>query len=141
MRRASSMLLLCAAATAAIGATRPAPSTSAGLYTEEQAAAGAQLYAQRCVMCHGAMLEGTYETPGLKGKFVANWGRMPLGDLFDYLGRAMPQFAPGTLKPEEDAQLVAFLLKANGMPAGRTPLPADSTALRRITFVPTRTAN
>jgi mono/diheme cytochrome c family protein len=141
VRRAEAVLLLCAVATVAIGATRPASSAATGVYTADQAARGAQLYAQRCAMCHGAMLEGTYETPALKGKFVANWGRMPLGDLYDYLGRAMPQFAPGTLKPEENAELVAFLLEANGLPAGRTPLPADNMALRRIAFAPTRAAN
>jgi hypothetical protein len=44
----------------------------------------------------------------------------------------MPQFAPGTLMPEDNARLMAFLLKANGMPAGPTPLPADSVTLHAI---------
>jgi len=48
------------------------PSITAGVYTEEQAAACTRLYAQRCVMCHGALLVGTYETPGPKDKFIAN---------------------------------------------------------------------
>jgi mono/diheme cytochrome c family protein len=125
----------CVAAGVATGA-RPPIKTSAGVYSASQAEEGSQVYAQHCAMCHGRMLEGTFETPGLTGKFVANWSRRPLGDLYDYVGRAMPQFAPGTLTPEDNARLMAFLLKANGMPAGPMPLPADSVALHAIILEP-----
>ncbi|MBC2669734.1 c-type cytochrome [Novosphingobium piscinae] len=94
-----------------------------GLYVAEQATAGAQLYAIRCAMCHGARLEGTYEVPGLTGKFVANWGGRPLGDLSAYVGRAMPQFAPGTLSAEDNAKIVAFILQRNGYPAAPAGTP------------------
>lgn len=114
----------------------PAARAVSPSYTESQAEEGSQLYAQRCAMCHGPRLEGTYETPGLTGKFIANWGNRPLSDLFDYLGHAMPQFAPGTLTPEEDALIVAFIMKQNGVPAGTVALPADSTALRGMRIGP-----
>jgi mono/diheme cytochrome c family protein len=129
------LLLIAMASIAPAKPAAPAPSPAPS-YTAEQAEAGAQLYAQRCAMCHGRALEGTYETPGLTGKFIANWGRRPLSDLYDYLGRAMPQFAPGSLTHEENARLVAFLLKANGAPAGAAPLPADSAALRKLVLEP-----
>jgi cytochrome c len=105
-----------------------------GVYTGSQAAEGAAVYARQCAMCHGAMLEGTVETPALTGKFVANWAGRPVGDLFDYLARAMPQMAPGTLQPEDNVRLVAFILQANGAPAGTRSLPADSALLQRIDF-------
>lgn len=127
------------AAGVATGA-RPPITTSAGVYSDSQAEEGAQVYAQNCAMCHGRTLGGTLETPGLTGKFVANWSKRPLGDLYDYVGRAMPQFAPGTLTPQDDARLLAFLLKANGMPAGAAPLPADSVALHAIAFEPAPSA-
>jgi mono/diheme cytochrome c family protein len=126
---------VCVVAGVATGA-RPPVTTGAGVYNAGQAEEGAQVYAQRCAMCHGSMLGGTFETPGLTGKFIANWSRRPLGDLYDYVGRAMPQFAPGTLTPADDARLMAFLLKANGMPAGAAPLPADSGALHAIILEP-----
>lgn len=119
----------------ATGAKPPAR-TSVGVYSERQAQDGAQIYAQRCAMCHGRSLEGTYETPGLTGKFLANWGKRPLGNLYDYVDRAMPQFAPRTLTPTENAALMAFLLKSNGMPAGREALPADSAKLHAIILDP-----
>ena len=130
--------LAAVAATALLAAGVPAMSkgTRSGVYTAAQADEGARVYAARCAMCHGARLEGTVETPGLVGKFVANWADRPVGDLFDYLARAMPQSAPGTLAPQDNARLVAFLLRANGAIAGDAALPADSAALRRISFDP-----
>ena len=124
------------AALAMLAAGAPALSkgTRAGVYSETQADEGERVYAARCAMCHGARLEGTVETPGLTGKFVANWAGRPLGDLFDYLARAMPQGSPGTLDPQDNARLVAFILRANGAPAGNAALPADAAALRRMTF-------
>ena len=108
--------------------------SQSGVYSAAQADEGAQVYAVRCAMCHGTRLEGTVETPGLVGKFVANWAGRPVGDLFDYLARAMPQGSPGTLGSQDNARLVAFILRANGAPAGDAPLPADGATLRRITF-------
>lgn len=95
---------------------------AAGLYTAQQAGEGEAIYAERCAMCHGPALEGTFETPALTGRFVANWARRPAGDLYAYLARAMPQFAPGSLSTEDDARLVAFILARNGYPAGPVPL-------------------
>jgi len=137
MARKLAALLISATALLVAGATSPAPtSTRQGVYTSDQAEAGAQLYAARCAMCHGKMLEGSYDIPGLQDRFIANWSKAPLSNLYDYLGRAMPQFAPGSLKPEENAKLVAYLLKANALPAGSQPLPANSAALQRIMLEP-----
>jgi cytochrome c5 len=124
------------AATVALAAGAPALSkgSRSGVYTAEQADEGARVYAMKCAMCHGTRLEGTVETPGLVGKFVANWADRPLADLFDYLARAMPQGSPGTLTPQDNARLVAFILRANGAPVGKAPLPADAAALRRMAF-------
>jgi cytochrome c len=124
------------AAIVALAAEVPAFSkgSQSGVYAAAQADEGARVYATQCAMCHGARLEGTVETPALVGKFVANWAGRPLGDLFDYLARAMPQGSPGRLAPQDNARLVAFILRANGAPAGDSPLPADGAALRRITF-------
>nr|WP_301183105.1 cytochrome c [Sphingomonas quercus] len=115
---------------------RPAASTATGVYSEAQAAQGAMLYKDACAACHGETLAGTYEIPALTGRFLRNWSNGSVGTLFDYIGRAMPQMAPGSLTPEDNARIVAYLLKANGMPAGAQPLPADQGALDRIAFAP-----
>jgi cytochrome c5 len=122
-------LLPCTGATP-VGPFLPAGATA--LYTEQQASAGADIYAAQCAMCHGASLEGTFEIPALRGKFVANWAQRPVGHLTAYLGRAMPQNAPGTLSPEDNTALIAHILKTNGYAAGPKPLPADPVALQNI---------
>ncbi|MDE2404734.1 MAG: cytochrome c [Sphingomonadales bacterium] len=114
----------------------PAAGTAQGVYSAAQADAGAQVYAGRCAVCHGADLSGTWEIPALRGRFVGNWGRTPLAKLYDYLGHAMPQFAPGTLEPPDNVAVIAFLLRENGAPAGGRPLPADRAALERIVLDP-----
>jgi len=126
--------LAAAQGSAAGPATGAATGTGAGVYTEAQAAEGAAIFAERCAMCHGKQAEGTWEVPALKGRFMANWGHGTLAALSDYLARAMPQFAPGTLSQEDNVRLVAFLLKTNGHRAGAKPLSADHAALAGITL-------
>lgn len=134
--RAPALAGLVALALLALGPGIPASGkgSRAGVYSAAQADEGARVYAAHCAMCHGARLEGTVETPELVGRFVARWADRPLADLFDYVSRAMPQSAPGRLGPEDNARLVAFILRANGAPAGDRLLPADDAALRRIVF-------
>lgn len=118
-------------------AATPAPvSTRSGVYTDVQAVEGGKLYAIRCAMCHGRQLEGTYEIPALQGRFIANWSRAPLSNLNEYIARAMPQFAPGSLKPDETAKIVAFLLKANDLPSGSQSLPSGAADMARIMLEP-----
>ena len=130
----AALALLALGASATLAQSRSG--TGAGRYTAEQADAGARLYAINCAMCHGTRLEGRGEIPALTGRFVANWAGRPVGDLYTYVSQAMPQHAPGTLSPEQNAQLLALLLRANGAPAGTRPLPNDGAALQRITFDP-----
>lgn len=108
--------------------------TAAGLYTSAQADAGERIYAIHCAMCHGAALQGTVEVPPLTGRFLANWGGRPLGEVFHYMSRAMPQHAPGALSAVDNAKVLAFVLRANGAPAGNRDLPSDSAELDRIRF-------
>ena len=137
-RTAALLLAGVMAGTAAFagGATSALTSTRQGVFTEAQAAEGAKLYAGQCAMCHGPDLQGTYEVPALKGKFIANWGHARLGGLYDYLGQAMPQFAPGQIAPDDNARLIAFLLRENGFAPGGKPLPADPAVLAAITIEP-----
>ena len=134
--KAGALAALAAAAALGAGAPATGKGTRSGVYSAAQADEGARVYASQCAMCHGARLEGTVETPGLVGKFVANWAGRPLGDLFDYLALAMQQGSPGRLAPDDNARLLAFILRANGARPGEAALPADSAALRRIAFDP-----
>lgn len=119
---------------AALPAALQGASTATGLYTETQAAEGRAIYEAQCAVCHGAMLQGTYEIPALKGRFIAHWAGRPVATLASYISVAMPQMAPGTLSAEDTARVTAYLLKENGVPAGPRPLPADTAAQKSILF-------
>jgi len=107
-------------------------STHTGVYSEEQATRGADLYEQACAICHGTDLAGTFETPNLRGHFIGLWSGASLDLLYDYISTAMPLYAPGSLPPEAYADVVAYLLKSNGAPAASRALPHDPAAMRTI---------
>ena len=91
-------------------------------------ARGAALFTERCAMCHGAHGEGIPPYPRLIGPEPRDsfpFGRDPkyvktIGNywpyattVFDYVNRAMPLTAPGSLRSDDVYSLVAFLLAEN----------------------------
>ena len=113
-------------------------STWDGVYTDAQADRGRTTYMQNCGRCHGADLSGTYEIPPLTGRFMPYWSGSTLDVLFDYVSTAMPLDHPGALGPAANADIVAYLLKANAIPSGARELGADRMKL--IHFDPAKPA-
>lgn len=104
-----------------------------GVFTADQADRGSAVYAERCGACHGAALNGTGEAPALVGgEFVSHWDTMTVGDLYDRVRTTMPQNDPQSLSREDYADVLAFLLKNNGFPAGAQPLDRRSEVLATI---------
>jgi mono/diheme cytochrome c family protein len=107
-----------------------------GIYTEAQAARGQKIYADSCTSCHSDDLSGSGQAPPLTGKeFNMDWIDLAMSDLFDRTRGTMPADKPGTLKPEQAADVIAYLLQKATFPAGQTELPADAAALKDIKFV------
>ena len=124
---------LACATLAAQQATQPRSSTS-GVYAAEQAAAGEKVYFEKCAGCHGAELGGIERAPALTGStFAESWQGQDLRRLRGRVA-AMPPDAPGSLADGDVTALLAFILRASGMPAGRTPLPGDPAQLASIVF-------
>jgi hypothetical protein len=67
---------------------------------------------------------------------VAKWGGTSVGDMFDTISKTMPDGNPGSLKPEEYVDVIAYFLKETGYPEGKQELRADATALMTIRIVP-----
>ncbi|MGE3579412.1 MAG: c-type cytochrome [Vicinamibacterales bacterium] len=108
-----------------------------GVYTDAQAGRGEALYADNCSYCHLVDLTGGELAPPLTGApFVTKWTTRPLSDVFDYMRVSMPLNSPGGLSAQQNADLLAFLLKRAGLPAGPAELPAQSTALKAVTAAP-----
>jgi S-disulfanyl-L-cysteine oxidoreductase SoxD len=121
-----------------------------GVYTTEQAKRGREQYRKRCVLCHldngqgqqavpeiaGQSLEreGDAEAPPIAGdEFLAKWNGHSVRELFERTS-TMPVGSPGSLTPQQYADLVALILEMNKLPAGTQELPADRDALERITI-------
>jgi mono/diheme cytochrome c family protein len=106
-----------------------------GVYTDEQAKRGEEVYHQECAACHGEMLNGGESAPPLTGgAFQANWNGLTLGDLFDRIRKTMPQTKPGRLTRQQDADVLAFMLSINKFPTGKTELYRQSEMLKEIRF-------
>jgi mono/diheme cytochrome c family protein len=106
---------------------------SSGVYTTEQAARGREFYEAKCSSCHGNDLSGGGTSPGLVGPdFTAKWSGRPVAALFNSIHTSMPSDHPGTLSTQEVVDLIAFLLKVNSFPAGKTELPVNSDRLKSI---------
>jgi quinoprotein glucose dehydrogenase len=138
------LLALSGAFYSQIRAQSPA-SVWSGVYSEQQAKRGEALYKQECATCHGDALEGNGQTeraqklermlPPLSGDvFKGNWNGRPLSDLFDKMKRTMPRDDPGKISLNQNADILAYLLKFNGFPAGKAELPADPSLLTETIF-------
>ena len=119
------------------GLLHSAPATSIwdGIYTKDQAGRGQTIYRKACASCHGDALEGKGQAPPLSGSdFKSNWNGQSVGALFDKMQDSMPADQPGSLKPQENADILSYLLQMNSFPAGSSELPAGSAALQNIRF-------
>ena len=122
-------------ALAAVLVAAQAKTAGDSVYTAAQAKRGETVYNTSCSSCHAPDLSGGGQAPSLTGKeFTDAWNGQTLADLFDRIQTTMPADAPGSLKPAESADLVAFVLSKNNFPAGDAELPADAAALKEIKF-------
>ena len=144
VRRLYTGLLLGAAAFGAGAALRAQgadKTTWSGIYTAAQADRGQAAYGQNCAACHGATLGGTGEAPPIAGsEFAANWNGLSVGELYDRIRTTMPFDRPGQLSRDTYADVLAYVLKYNGFPAGQTELDKRSEVLAAMKFVATKPA-
>ncbi len=112
-------------APATAGAASPAAvadATLAGIYSEEQAERGRGTFRSVCGECH-------YSREFRDDQFKFSWRRRSVADLFGHIAETMPENAPGSLSPRQYADVVAYILSLNGIPAGSEELPTDRDAL------------
>jgi hypothetical protein len=134
--------LVCAAWTAGLvhGVLAEQGSTTwSGVYTEEQATAGAAAYTKNCSECHLEDLAGDGFAPALKGpEFMNNWNTLTVGDLFERIRVSMPPSSPSSVSAKEKAEIVSHILKNAGFPAGTTELASQTEMLKTIKFEATK---
>ena len=84
---------------------------------------GEAVYSTSCIGCHeGQDADG----PELTGKaFLDRWREDTLEPLFTFIKTTMPGNAPGSLDERAYADIIAFILEANDLPAGKRELSPD----------------
>ena len=99
---------------------------SEGVYTKAQAERGLTLYDTSCASCH--------ELGKFKGTEFSNaWTGKPLTELHTAVV-SMPMDAPGSMKPQEYSDILAYFLSINGYPAGTTELAGGEAAIKAVTL-------
>jgi cytochrome c5 len=104
------------------------------VYTAEQARRGETIFKENCSVCHAEDLTGV-DGPALKGElFTVIWEGRSLDRLFQRVRRMPPRRVP--LELEESRDALAFILQANGYPAGERELSTDASSLEEIAIAP-----
>ena len=121
-------------------AQTPAPqkTTRDKVFTKEQAARGADLYAKSCDRCHDPAKVAPGKKPGpptIGAKFLESWQDKTVGELYGTIFNTMPGDGVLILTADQTLDLVAYLLQANGFPAGESPLKNDD-AMKAIVITP-----
>jgi mono/diheme cytochrome c family protein len=107
------------------------------VFSAGQALRGQQAFRKNCASaCHLITMTGGERVPGLAGEaFMLRWNGQTVADLYERIQSTMPQTAPRSLTPQSYIDIVAYILSANGLPAGTTELPPDPGSLKTIKFV------
>lgn len=107
-----------------------------GAYTDAQADRGFTLYKAKCTTCHGPALGGAIDGgPPLRGKeFYVRWDGTLLNDMVDQISEMMPSDNPKSLKKQDYVDIITFLLRSNGFPAGQKELASDDGTLSSWEF-------
>ena len=114
-----------------------------GVFTELQATRGQAVYSGACGICHGRRLNGAPEDPDMRStpplaraRFLRVWEGRSLATLFEYTRATMPEDNPNSLTEQEYIDVLAYMLRVGGMPAGHDELQPDPQSLARVVIGP-----
>ena len=106
------------------------------VYNVEQADRGEAAYKQVCARCHRDALSGGDEAPALTGSaFMSAWNGLTLEELHERIRTTMPTDTPGVYTKQLVTDVIAYMLRFNGFPAGTKELTHELDALKGIKFI------
>ena len=97
-----------------------------GVYTEAQAARGKAAYSGKCGACHGEDFVAVAGAPLGGQEFMDRRREGTIDGFFDFVKANMPRNAAGTVPEKDKVDIVAYILQANGFPAGSGELTTAS---------------
>ena len=133
------VLLFSSFCVAVIGSAMAAASRSVwtGVYSKEQMSRGQTAYNSQCARCHGeALLGGEASPPLVDQDFLERWNGKSVGSLVERTRKTMPSDGPGKLSRRLCTDIAAYILSANGFPAGKTELESDPAVQDDILIQP-----
>ena len=101
-----------------------------GAYTDAQAVRALGTFSANCAECH--TLGGTGDGQLVGTSFWEGYSQKTVSDLVTFVRLNMPSGAEGSLSPSTYNDLVALILKSNGLPAGSTELSPETVGHLRI---------
>src|SRR5919112_4892495 len=105
-----------------VRAQEPGKTVADGVYSDTQATRGAASYDQACAGCHRPDLGGA-NGPALRGeRFARMFAGKDLKTFYTKVATTMPRGAAASLGDAVYLDIVAYLLRENGFPAGETAL-------------------
>jgi S-disulfanyl-L-cysteine oxidoreductase SoxD len=126
---AGGLLTLSGAAALQVDAQTGEPRIWQGVYTDEQAARGKEVFTANCVRCHAQDLAGV-TGPALKGdRFYQTFGSEPIDRLFLKVRDTMPPNYGDTVTDQNKLDAVTYILQYNGFPSGPGELKMASEDL------------
>jgi len=159
---AGTLVVLCASLGSLVAAQQPSStSPSDGFYTAAQAARGETAFNKYCALCHtvegtnlqeqlrtgrGIRVGSTRALMGLGGnylkrQFEGHPDYPSVYYLFNRIRETMPAFGAETVGIDTKLDIVAYLLQANGLPAGTSELIHNVPALRQMKLFPAAAAD
>jgi quinoprotein glucose dehydrogenase len=103
-----------------------------GVYSDDQAMRGGAAYDTSCSGCHRVDLGGGNGPALRQERFARNFAGKDLKTLYTKIATTMPRGAPASLGDNVYLDIVAYVLRENGFPAGSEELNADALAGIRV---------
>lgn len=123
---AVSLIAVLCSSVAARGQATAARSTRDGIFSAAQAQRGRAGFLWNCMECH------ELEEYTAAGAYLEEMEGKTVWDVFEFIWSEMPEDNPSWLKPEQYADILAYILSVYGMPSGDEDLPTDKGTLEDI---------
>jgi hypothetical protein len=101
-----------------------------GAYTEAQASRALGAFGTSCAECHTLGGQGDGQLVG--SSFWEGYSQKTVGDLITFVRTNMPSGAEGSLSASTYNDLVALILRSNGLPSGSRELAPETAGHLRI---------
>ncbi len=128
--------------TASVSESLAQSSRLPAVFTAAQAARGKDVYAAECAACHGGRLSDG-NAVALSGRtFLQKWSHplVTLDDLFYIVQTTMPKNRGNALPLADYVAVTAYILEANGYPAGAQSKLASADQRKTVRFTESRSA-